>query len=65
MAYPHNITLLNPRLGLHMPNGANGESLAKKSAVLNKTAKMVQNLFSNSCASWTPCDSLKRNRESV
>lgn len=26
---------------------------------------MVQKRFSNSCALWTPCDSLKRNRESV
>ena len=58
--YPAVTTPKKPKLGYHNPK-AIGESFAKNNAVENKMAKIVQNLFSNSCAWWTPCDSLEMN----
>ena len=64
IAYPLIRTLTKPKLGLHTPS-ANGESFAKNRAVENRTANIVQNLFSNSCALCTPWDSFRRKTDSV
>jgi len=42
-----------------------GESAAKNRAVVNKSANMVQNLFSNSWALCTLWDSLNKKMQSV